>query len=111
MLGIKIDRTIASVFLMAGALAGIAGILLGVKYNVYPTMGNIGLKAFIASVIGGLGSIPGAIIGALILGILETMVSGYINSGLRDLISFALLVVLLIVKPSGIMGVSVEEKA
>ena len=74
-------------------------------------MGNIGLKAFIASVIGGLGSIPGAIIGALILGILETMVSGYINSGLRDLISFALLVVLLIVKPSGIMGVSVEEKA
>ncbi len=110
-LGIKIDRTIASVFLMAGALAGIAGILLGVKYNVYPTMGNIGLKAFIASVIGGLGSIPGAIIGALILGILETMVSGYINSGLRDLISFALLVVLLIVKPSGIMGVSVEEKA
>lgn len=110
-LGIKIDRTIASVFLLAGSLAGVAGILLGVKYNVYPTMGNIGLKAFIASVIGGLGSVPGAIIGAVILGILETMISGYVNSGLRDLISFALLIVLLIVKPSGIMGISVEEKA
>lgn len=110
-LGIRVDRTITLVFVLAGGLAGIAGVLLGIKYNVYPTMGNIGLKAFIASVIGGLGSVPGSIIGAVILGVLETFVAGYINSGLRDLISFALLVILLIVRPSGLMGVDVQEKA
>ncbi len=111
LLGVRVDRTITMVFLLAGALAGIAGVLLGIKYNVYPTMGNIGLKAFVASVIGGLGSVPGAIIGAVILGVLETFVAGFVNSGLRDLISFALLIVLLIVRPSGLMGVSVQEKA
>lgn len=110
-LGIHVDRTITLVFLLAGTLAGVAGVLYGVKYNIFPTMGNVGLKAFIASVIGGLGSVPGAIIGAVILGILETLVGGYINSGLRDLISFGLLIVLLIVKPSGLMGVDVQDKA
>ena len=111
LLGVRVDKTITMVFLLAGALAGVAGVLLGIKYNVYPTMGNIGLKAFIASVIGGLGSVPGSIFGALILGVLETCISGFVNSGLRDLISFSLLIVLLIVRPSGLMGVSVQEKA
>ena len=69
-LGIKVDRCIALVFVLAGALAGVAGILYGMKYNVFPTMGNVGLKAFIASVIGGLGSVPGAIVGAILLGVL-----------------------------------------
>jgi branched-chain amino acid transport system permease protein len=101
----------ALVFLIAGALAGAAGIMLGLKYNVYPTMGNIGLKAFIASVFGGLGSVRGTILGAIIIGLIEVFVSGYIDSGLRDLITFALLIAVLLVKPSGLMGVDIEEKA
>ena len=111
LLGIKVDQCIALVFLLAGALAGAAGVMLGLKYNVYPTMGNIGLKAFIASVIGGLGSVPGAIVGAILLGLIETFASGYINSGLRDLISFTLLIVLLLVRPTGLFGVDVQDKA
>ena len=110
-LGVKVDRCIASVFMLAGALAGVAGVLYGMKYNVFPTMGNVGLKAFIASVIGGLGSVPGAIVGALLLGILETLVSAYVSSSLRDFFSFALLIVLLLVKPSGLFGVDVQDKA
>ena len=111
LLGIKIDRVIALVFLLAGALAGLAGVMYGMKYNVYPTMGNVGIEAFIASVIGGLGSVPGAIIGAMLLGLIETVVSGYISSGLRDLISFSLLIAILLIRPSGLFGVDVQEKA
>ncbi|MBO5565210.1 MAG: branched-chain amino acid ABC transporter permease [Lachnospiraceae bacterium] len=110
-LGIKVDSNIAKVFLLAGSLAGVAGVLYGMKYNVFPTMGNVGLKAFIASVIGGLGSVPGAIVGAMLLGVLETFVSAYISSSLRDFFSFALLIVLLLVKPSGLFGVDVQDKA
>ena len=110
-LGIRVDQSIATVFLLAGSLAGAAGILYGMKYNVFPTMGNVGLKAFIASVIGGLGSVPGAIVGAVLLGVLETLVSAYISSSLRDFFSFALLIVLLLVKPSGLFGVDVQDKA
>lgn len=110
-LGIKVDKSISMVFVLAGALAGVAGILYGMKYNVFPTMGNVGLKAFIASVVGGLGSVPGAIVGAIVLGFLETVVSGYISSSLRDLFSFGLLIVLLLVKPSGLFGVDVQDKA
>ena len=110
-LGVRIDRVISFVFLLAGALAGLAGIMYGMKYNVYPTMGNVGLKAFVATVIGGLGSVPGAILGALLLGMIETVVSGYISSGLRDLISFTLLILMLLVRPSGLLGVDVQEKA
>jgi branched-chain amino acid transport system permease protein len=111
LLGVKIDRVIAFVFMLAGALAGLAGIMYGMKYNIYPTMGNVGIKAFIASVIGGLGSVPGAITGAVLLGLIETVVSGYISSGLRDLISFSLLILILLVRPSGLFGVDVQEKA
>ena len=110
-LGVKVDRCIATVFVLAGALAGVAGVLYGMKYNVFPTMGNVGLKAFIASVIGGLGSVPGAIVGAIILGVIETFVSAFVSSSLRDFFSFALLIVLLLVKPSGLFGVDVQDKA
>ncbi|GMO53374.1 MAG: branched-chain amino acid ABC transporter permease [Termitinemataceae bacterium] len=111
LLGINVDRIFMLVFMLAGMLAGLAGILLGFKYNVYPTMGNIGLKAFIASVFGGLGSVRGAIIGALTIGIIESLVTGYWDSGLRDFITFALLIAILLIKPSGLMGINVEEKA
>ena len=96
-LGVKVDRCIATVFVLAGALAGVAGVLYGMKYNVFPTMGNVGLKAFIASVI--------------ILGVIETFVSAFVSSSLRDFFSFALLIVLLLVKPSGLFGVDVQDKA
>jgi branched-chain amino acid transport system permease protein len=111
LLGINVNRILLLVFLISGFLAGVAGFFLGLKYNVYPTMGNVGLKAFIASVFGGLGSVRGAIIGALIIGIIEALVAGYLNSGLRDLITFSLLIVILVFRPSGLMGVTVEEKA
>lgn len=111
LIGIKVDKSIGAIFMLAGGLAGCAGILLGLKYNVYPTMGNIGLKAFIASVIGGLGSLHGAIAGALLLGIIEVLVSGYIDSGLKDLISFSLLIIILLVKPNGLFGIDIQQKA
>ena len=111
LLGVKVDKCIAMVFVLAGALAGCAGILLGLKYNVYPTMGNVGVKAFIASVLGGLGSVPGAIVGAVVLGVIETFASGYLSSGLKDLISFTLLIIILLVKPSGLFGIDVQDKA
>jgi branched-chain amino acid transport system permease protein len=110
-LGVNVDKHIMLVFFLAGSLAGVAGMLLGMKYTVYPLMGNTSLKAFIASVLGGLGSVPGAITGALIIGILETLVSAYINTSLRDLFVFGLLLLILLVKPSGLFGKEVEDKA
>lgn len=111
LMGINTDKYISLVFFVAGMYAGCAGILLGMKYTVYPTMGNVALKSFIASVLGGLGSVRGAIIGALVIGIMETMVTAYLSSGLRDLFTFILLIIILLVKPSGLMGVHVEDKA
>jgi branched-chain amino acid transport system permease protein len=111
LLGVDVDKMFTLVFFLAGVLAGAVGILLGMKYNIYPTMGNVGLKAFIASVFGGLGSVRGAIVGALIIGVVEALVSGYLFSGLRDLITFSLLIAVLIIKPSGLMGINVEDKA
>jgi len=81
------------------------------KYTVYPQMGEITTKSFIAAVFGGLGSLPGAVIGSILLGLIETMSSAYISSQYRDLISFALLIFILIVKPTGLMGKSTEDKA
>lgn len=111
LLGINVDRFFTMVFLLAGVLAGGAGVLLGLKYTVYPTMGNVALKAFIASVLGGLGSVPGAIVGAVIIGILEAFVSGFISAGLRDLITFSLLIAILLIKPSGLFGKDIQDKA
>lgn len=111
LLGVNVNRYIFMVFLLAGALAGCAGVLLGMKYTVYPSLGNVALKAFIASVFGGLGSIRGAIIGAFLIGILETLVSAYLSSGLRDLFTFGLLISILLIRPAGLLGRSVEQKS
>lgn len=108
--GVNITRLIGSVFLLAGALAGLSGVFLGMKYMVYPTMGWITNKAYIAAVIGGLGSLPGAVVGGLILGVLETFVSAYVSSTIRDVFSFSLLVVLLLAMPAGLFGKYLEEK-
>jgi branched-chain amino acid transport system permease protein len=111
LLGINVDYYVMMVFFLAGSFAGTAGVLLGMKYTVYPQLGNVSLKAFIASVFGGLGSVPGAIVGALFIGVMEVMVSAYVNPGLRDVFTFSLLIILLLVRPAGLFGKNVSQKA
>jgi branched-chain amino acid transport system permease protein len=110
-MGVNVDKVIFIIFLLGGMLAGLAGMLFGMKYTVYPQIGNITTKSFIAAVFGGLGSLPGAIIGSVLLGLIETMTSGYLSSQYRDLIAFVLLIGVLIFKPTGLMGKITEDKA
>lgn len=111
LMGVNVDKVIFIIFALGGILAGVAGMLFGMKYTVYPQIGNITNKSFIAAVFGGLGSLPGAVIGSILLGLIETMTSGYLSSQYRDLIAFVLLIFVLIVKPTGLMGKSTEDKA
>ena len=111
LLGINVDRIYVLVFFLSGFLAAVAGILYGLQFMIYPMMGSMALKAFIACILGGLGSIRGAILGAMLIGIAETMVAGYVSSGLRDIIVFTMLIVILLVRPSGLLGVEIKEKA
>ena len=112
LMGVNTQRLILIVFMIAGALAGLAGALLGAKYTAYPTLGtNMANKAFISSGVGGLGSIPGAVVGAMILGIGEVFISSYVSSAMRDIFSYTLLVIILFVRPSGLMGVDTGDKA
>jgi branched-chain amino acid transport system permease protein len=114
-LGVNLDVLVAVLFLLAGGLGGIAGVFMGMKYMVYPSMGWITNKAYIGAVIGGLGSLPGAIVGGILLGLLESLVSvanvgGVALSTYRDVFSFGILALLLIVRPTGLFGRQVEEK-
>lgn len=112
LMGINVDTTISSTFALGSALAGAAGVLVGVYYNsINPLMGVMpGLKAFVAAVFGGIGIIPGAMIGGYIIGIIEVFVSGYINSMYRDAVVFAILILILIVRPAGLLGKNTREK-
>lgn len=112
LMGIKVDSTISFTFAIGSALAGAGGVLVGIYYNsIDPLMGMMpGLKAFVAAVFGGIGSIPGAMIGGLSIGVLETLVSGYGNSMYRDAAVFAFLIIILILKPSGLLGRNTKEK-
>ena len=110
-LGINVDAYVMWVFFLAGSYAGLAGVLLGMKYTVYPQLGNVSLKAFIASVFGGLGSVPGAIIGGLFIGIMEGMITAFVNPGLRDIFTFSFLIIVLLIRPSGLFGKNVSQKA
>ena len=98
-------------FVISGILAGIAGVFLGIKYTLYPTLGSLVVKGFIASVIGGLGSLTGAVIGALLLGILETILLAALGSGYSTIAVFAVMLVFLLIRPQGIAGSNVQEKA
>jgi branched-chain amino acid transport system permease protein len=109
-MGINVNRISLVVFAISGVTAAIAGTFTGMKYAVYPTLGAISNKAFISSVIGGLGSLPGAVLGGFILGVLETMISGYISSAFRDLFSFGVMIAVLVFLPNGILGSSVSDK-
>ena len=111
-MGISIDKTISFTFAIGSALAGAAGVLVGVYYNsINPLMGVMpGLKAFVAAVIGGIGVIPGAMFGGYFLGMTETMVSAYGGSLYKDAVAFAILIVVLLIKPNGLFGKNVKEK-
>jgi branched-chain amino acid transport system permease protein len=106
MLGIDVDYVIAATFFIGSALAGVAGVMDGLVFNtIYTLMGFIaGLKAFTAAVVGGIGSIPGAMLGGLVIGVAESMVTGYISSTYTNLIVFGILIVMMLVRPTGLLG-------
>lgn len=112
LMGINVNTTISFTFALGSALAGAAGILVGIYYNsINPLMGMLpGIKAFVAAVFGGIGVIPGAMIGGYFIGIVEVFVSGYGNSLYRDGVVFAILILVLIIKPTGLLGKNSREK-
>lgn len=112
LMGIPVNRVVSFTFALGSILAGAAAFLIAVdKQTLRPDMGMTGgLKAFVAAVLGGIGSIPGAVAGGLLLGLAETMVSGYIASTYRDAIAFLILIVILLFRPSGLFGRHVVEK-
>lgn len=110
LMGINNNAVAVTIFAITGILSSVAGVFYGMKYAVFPMMGAITIKAMIASIIGGLGSLPAAILGSMLLGITETFVAGYLSSTYRDMFSFAFLILILLFLPHGIMGRSAEEK-
>lgn len=105
LMGINVDRMVALTFFIGSALSGAAGIMMAVYYNAtYPRMGLLpGLKAFSAAILGGVGNIPGAILGGLLLGVAESLGAGYISSGYKDAIAFVILILVLLLRPQGIL--------
>lgn len=112
LMGINPDKVIAMTFVIGSALAGVAGVLVGTYYqSVSPNIGMMyGLKAFVAAVLGGIGSIPGAVVGGIVLGIAEVVGIAFLSSSYKDAIAFGILILILIVKPTGIFGKTMKEK-
>ena len=112
LMGINADRIISITFAIGSALAAVAGVLIGIYYNaIDPLMGLMpGIKAFVAAVFGGIGILPGAVVGGLVLGIVEAFISGFGFSMFRDAAAFAILILVLLVRPAGIFGKNVKEK-
>lgn len=112
LMGIDVNKTISITFAIGSGLAAIAGVLLCSAYpSLSPYTGSMpGIKAFVAAVFGGIGSIPGAMIGGILLGVIENLSKAYISSQLSDAIVFAVLIIVLLVKPTGIMGKKIHEK-
>jgi branched-chain amino acid transport system permease protein len=112
LMGISTDAIIAATFALGSALAAAAGVLIGMQIpKIDPLMGIIyGLKAFVAAVLGGIGNIPGAVLGGLLIGISEVMVVGYLSSTYRDAIAFGILILVLLLRPQGILGRVQKEK-
>jgi branched-chain amino acid transport system permease protein len=105
LMGINVDRMVSLTFIIGSALSGAAGIMMAIYYNAtYPRMGLLpGLKAFSAAILGGVGNIPGAILGGLLLGVAESLGAAYISSGYKDAIAFIILILVLLVRPQGIL--------
>jgi branched-chain amino acid transport system permease protein len=112
LMGIDVNRVVAIVFLIGPALGGAAGLLVGLYYGqVNFTMGWIyGMKAFTAAILGGIGNIPGAMVGGLLLGLIEALGAAYLSIAWKDAIAFAVLIVILVVRPTGLLGERVAEK-
>ncbi|OIP90032.1 MAG: branched-chain amino acid ABC transporter permease [Syntrophobacteraceae bacterium CG2_30_61_12] len=112
LMGIDVDRVILLVFLIGPALGGVAGVMVGIYYGqINFTMGwTYGLKAFTAAILGGIGNIPGAMVGGLLLGVIEAMGAAYISIAWKDAIAFCILIAILIVRPTGLLGERVAEK-
>lgn len=112
LMGINIDRVISFTFVLGSSLAGAAGILYSINYpSIDPLMGLLpGLKAFIAAVLGGIGNFPGAALGGLVIGVIETLTVGYLSPTFRDAVAFAILIIILIFKPTGLLGTKEIEK-
>lgn len=112
LMGINVNGTIAVTFAIGSALAAIAGVLLCSAYpSLTPYTGSMpGIKAFVAAVFGGIGSIPGALIGGVLLGVIENLAKAYISSQLSDAIVFSVLIIVLLVRPTGILGKKISEK-
>jgi branched-chain amino acid transport system permease protein len=112
LMGINVDRIISLTFGIGSALAGAGGVLYGIAYpQINPFMGIMpGLKAFVAAVLGGIGNIPGAMLGAVIMGVVETTTSAFVSSTMRDAIAFSILIIVLIFKPTGLLGKKGIEK-
>jgi branched-chain amino acid transport system permease protein len=115
LMGVPVDRIISLTFIIGSALAGAAGLLVGITYGQIKQPADAswilyGLKAFVAAVIGGIGNLPGAMLGGLVLGLSEQFVAGYLSTTFRDAIAFGLLIVILLWRPSGLLGRRVVEK-
>jgi branched-chain amino acid transport system permease protein len=112
LMGVNIDLVISFTFVLGSVLAAVAGVLYASKYpSVHPLMGLMpGLKAFVAAVLGGIGNVPGAMLGGLLLGLAEQLVSGYSSSSWRDAVAFGILILILLIKPSGLLGKGSAEK-
>jgi len=112
LMGINVDKTISLTFAIGSALGAVAGVLYALNYgNLEPYMGTMpGLKAFVAAVLGGIGIIPGAMVGGFAIGIIETFVKGYISSSWANVFVFGILIIVLLVKPTGLFGKNVKEK-
>jgi branched-chain amino acid transport system permease protein len=112
MLGIDVNRTIAYTFFIGSAMAGVAGVMSGLAFNqISNTIGFLaGLKAFTAAVVGGIGSIPGAMIGGLFIGICEAFAASYISTQYTDLIVFGILIATMLLRPTGIFGAPALQK-
>ena len=108
---VSFDRDTQVVFAISGFFGGLAGCFLGIKFTLTSTLGSLVVKGFISSVIGGLGSLTGAVIGAMLLGIMEALFLSFWGSGWATIASFALMLVFLLVRPQGIAGSNVQEKA
>jgi len=112
LMGINTDRIISFTFALGSAMAAAAGVLVAIRIpRIDPLMGIlVGLKAFVAAVLGGIGNIPGAVLGGFLIGITETMVAGYLSSTYKDAVAFAILILILLFRPSGLLGSTVQEK-